>query len=110
MDYRRGLAFHEAGHAVVAWYLGLQVGEIAIVDDPKDDSGTDIATEQEHLPEVDRLAVCLAGLEAESFFEAPTQEYAVYPISQKPWRSLARTCRRKRAESGDMPGTSALAN
>jgi len=29
-DHRRGATFHEAGHADVAWSLGLQVGDIAI--------------------------------------------------------------------------------
>jgi ATP-dependent Zn protease len=73
--YRRGLAFHEAGHAVVAWCLGLDVIEIAIVDDPKDDSGVKTLPGEDRLSEINRLAVCLAGLEAESFFDAPTHEY-----------------------------------
>ena len=62
---------------MVAHALGLQVGEIVIAiggDDAK--GGTDIATDQQHLPVVDRIAVCVAGLEAQAFFHAPTHDHA----------------------------------
>src|SRR5262245_13730990 len=76
-DERRGAAFHEAGHAVVAWCLRLQVNSIAIGLCGDDTKGrTCIASDQSHLPIVDRLALCLAGLDAEEFFDAPTHEYA----------------------------------
>ncbi len=74
---RRGAAYHEAGHAVVAWALGLQIGDIVIGvggDDAK--GGTDIARDQAHLCKIDRIAICLAGLEAQEVFQAPIHEFA----------------------------------
>lgn len=38
--------------------------------------GADISTDQQHLPAVDRIAICVAGLEAQEFFRAPTHEQA----------------------------------
>jgi ATP-dependent Zn protease len=31
--YPRGTAYHEAGHAVVAWSLGLPIGAVSVSDD-----------------------------------------------------------------------------
>jgi hypothetical protein len=74
---RRGTAFHEAGHAVVAWSLGLQVGDIAIGMDGDDTKGgAQIACGQDSLPKIDRLAICLAGIEAQDFFGSPTHDLA----------------------------------
>jgi hypothetical protein len=39
---------------------------------------TDIALDQQHLSKVDRLAICLAGLEAQEVFQTPTHERAGY--------------------------------
>ena len=64
-------AFHEAGHAVVAWALGLAVGEIAIRIRGDDTAGNAAIECSAHLPPVDRIAVCLAGLEAQQMFECP---------------------------------------
>jgi ATP-dependent Zn protease len=73
---RRGAAYHEAGHVVVAWSLGLPVGNIAISINGDDAAGkSDIGTAA-HLPIVDQLAVCLAGLEAQNLFEAHTHDLA----------------------------------
>jgi len=74
---RLGAAYHEAGHAVVAWSLGLPVGAIAISDDDPTAGTTDVGT-TEHLPTTDRLAVCLAGIEAQHLFRFPTNEHAGY--------------------------------
>jgi hypothetical protein len=38
-------------------------------DDAK--GGADIASDQAHLPQLDRIAICLAGLEAKQLFQAP---------------------------------------
>src|SRR5256885_2180453 len=72
---RLGAAYHEAGHAVVAWALGLPVGRIAINDDGPPAGTTEIGS-TEHLPATDRLAVCLAGVEAQHLFACPTHEHA----------------------------------
>jgi ATP-dependent Zn protease len=64
---RRGVAYHEAAHAVVGWALGLDIGEIKIRDD--DNSGTiEIQLSQEHLPLIDRIAICVASMEAKTIF------------------------------------------
>jgi ATP-dependent Zn protease len=71
-----GTAYHEAGHAVVAWALGLKVGRLAIAiggDDTKGSSGIHVDQES---PLIDRIALCLAGIEAVELFEAPTHELA----------------------------------
>jgi hypothetical protein len=65
---RRGIAFHEAGHAVVAWALDCQVKEIAIVGD---DGKTSILCDYQRLCFRDRLALCLAGQAAEVLYDAP---------------------------------------
>jgi ATP-dependent Zn protease len=72
-DSLRGTAFHEAGHAVVAWSLGLLVDSIAI-DCTK--GGAQIDADQDHLSLTDRLAVRLAGTEAEDFFDAHMHDLA----------------------------------
>jgi hypothetical protein len=49
-----GAAYHEAGHAVVAWALGLKVGRLAIAIGGDDAKGSaDIEHDQEY-PLVDR--------------------------------------------------------
>jgi ATP-dependent Zn protease len=74
-DYRVGTAYHEAGHAVVAWALGLPVAEVAIGKDGDDSAGrTAIEGTDAHLPVFDRIVVYLAGLEAQEVFEAPIHE------------------------------------
>jgi hypothetical protein len=73
--HRRGAAFHEAGH--VAWSFGLQVGDILIgIDGDDTKGGVQIASEQDLLPKIDRLAVCFAGIEAQEFFGSPTHDLA----------------------------------
>jgi ATP-dependent Zn protease len=71
-----GAAYHEAGHAVVAWALGLKVGRLAIAIGGDDAKGSaDIEHDQEY-PLVDRIALCVAGIDAKELFEAPTHENA----------------------------------
>jgi hypothetical protein len=72
--YPRGTAFHEAGHAVVAWSLGLDVKDIHVSDD--DASGGAQIECAARLPFIEQLAVCMAGYAAERVFECPAHEHA----------------------------------
>jgi ATP-dependent Zn protease len=71
-QYPRGTAFHEAGHAVVAHFLGHEVVHIHISND--DESGrTDITapvTRMEH------LTFLFAGMAAQNIFSAPSKHQA----------------------------------
>jgi hypothetical protein len=55
---RRRTAFHEAGHAVVGWALGLHVGWVRIEDDYNGKADIGIC---DHLPPVDQIAVAMGG-------------------------------------------------
>jgi ATP-dependent Zn protease len=69
------VAYHEAGHAVVALALGLRVARVEIFHE--DFSGaTDIAP-ADHLSLVDRIAICVAGMNAGEMFNVPaSHQYA----------------------------------
>ena len=69
----KGMAFHEAGHAVVAWALGLPVGDIYVRKMGEGDGGAQIGC-ADALSFIDRLAVCFAGTQAASVFNAPQPE------------------------------------
>jgi hypothetical protein len=74
---RRGTAIHEAGHAVVMWALGLTVSTIEIGIDADETKGrADLLTSDEHLPLIDRVAICYAGIEAQYVFDCPPHELA----------------------------------
>jgi hypothetical protein len=73
---RRGAAFHEAGHTVVAWALGVPVGSMEIAIDDDDAKGGAQIGATDGLPTIDRIAICLAGMEAQHMFAAPTHELA----------------------------------
>ncbi|MCG2642441.1 MULTISPECIES: hypothetical protein [Bradyrhizobium] len=73
---QRGAAFHEAGHIVVAWSLGLAVGDAEIAIGGDDAKGTAEVQTPDHLDLLDQLAICAAGLEAQELFDAPTHEGA----------------------------------
>jgi ATP-dependent Zn protease len=76
-DDLSGTTFHEAGHAVVAWSLGIPVARIAIGVDGDEAAGeADISTQQNHLPLVDRIAIWLSGIEAQDLFRCPTNQLA----------------------------------
>jgi hypothetical protein len=67
-DKLRGAAFHEAGHVIVAREFGLPVGEIAIGIDGEEAKGrTDIGSAH-HLPLIDQIALCVAGVVAQALF------------------------------------------
>jgi ATP-dependent Zn protease len=69
-------AYHEAGHAIVAWSLGLMVQSITIR--PDDASGCAVIGSAEHLAMVDQIAVTVAGAEAEHVFQQKTHELGIY--------------------------------
>jgi ATP-dependent Zn protease len=74
-DGLRGVAYHEAGHAVVALALGLQVARVEIF--PEDHSGDTEIAGADDLPLVDQIAICVAGMNAGEMFHAPaSHEYA----------------------------------
>ena len=58
----RDAAHHEAGHVVVARFLGLTIRKIEIEEDG---SGRADISSGDHLPLVDQIAVCVAGIEAQ---------------------------------------------
>src|SRR5262249_13031115 len=72
VEDRRGAAYHEAGHIVVAWALGLRVGAAAIGINGDDAEGEADIDHDKHLPLVDEIAICAAGREAQHVFGAPT--------------------------------------
>jgi ATP-dependent Zn protease len=62
----RRAAFHEAGHAVVARYFGLPVGDhLEIADDGR---GRTKIGSAGHLPRIDQITVRLAGVAAQDLF------------------------------------------
>ncbi len=74
-DYLWGMAFHEAGHAVVAWSLNLRVESICIREIGAGNSETK-TDPPDHLPLMDQLATLAAGLEAGQAFNRPLPEHA----------------------------------
>ncbi len=66
----RGSAYHEAGHAIVAWSLGLRIGTILIRHD--DASGETEIGDTKDLSLIEQIAVCAAGYTAEAVFGYPT--------------------------------------
>jgi hypothetical protein len=69
-----GAAYHEAGHVLVALHYGLEVGLIVVRENG--DGDTDISR-TEHLPLLDRVAVCMGGGAAQQHFQAPATDHAM---------------------------------
>jgi hypothetical protein len=69
----RDAAYHEAGHVVVARFLGLTIGRVEIEEDG---SGRADIRDAEHLPLVDQIAICVAGIEAQELFNCPIHQHA----------------------------------
>lgn len=69
-----GAAYHEAGHALVGLHYDLEVGQIVVRENG--DGGTDISP-TEHLPLLDRVAVCMGGGAAQQHFQAPATDHAM---------------------------------
>ena len=74
-DNLRDAAYHEAGHVVVARFLGLKVTEVEIGEDG---SGRANISSAERLPLVDQIAVCVSGVEAQELFNCPVHEHAAF--------------------------------
>ncbi len=72
IEERRGTAYHEAGHIVVAWALGLKVGAAVIGINGDDTKGNAKIEHDETLLLVDKIAICAAGVESQNVFGAPT--------------------------------------
>src|SRR5262245_37816896 len=72
-DNLRDAAYHEAGHVVVARFLGLTVREVEIEEDG---SGRANIGPSEHLPLSDQIALCVAGIEAQELFDRPMHDHA----------------------------------
>jgi hypothetical protein len=77
VEDRRGAAYHEAGHIVVAWAFGLNVGAAAIGLDGDDAKGESKIERDTTLLLIDKIAICAAGVEAQHVFRTPTSHYAV---------------------------------
>jgi hypothetical protein len=71
----RDAAYHEAGHVVVARFLGLTVRKVEIEEDG---SGRADIRYAEHLPLVDQIAVCVAGIVAQELFNCPMHDHAAF--------------------------------
>ena len=79
--YPRATSYHEAGHAGVAWSLGLQVGTIHV---KKEDAGGGADIEfADHLSLVDQIAVCAAGYAAECTFGVENHDLASFTDQMK---------------------------
>jgi hypothetical protein len=72
--YPRSTAYHEAGHAVVAFALGLLVGTIRVRAD--DAGGTTEIEPADHLTLIDQIALCHAGTAAEQLFDCRSHDWA----------------------------------
>jgi hypothetical protein len=71
----KGLAYHEAGHAVVAWALGLRV--IGISLGTKGDGGLNTLLDEAYPPSLFQALVINRGAAAaEDLFAAPTRSLA----------------------------------
>jgi ATP-dependent Zn protease len=73
-QYPRGTSYHEAGHAVVAWSLGLHVEAISVRSE--DAGGGAKISNADHLSLTEQIAVQYAGYAAERVFECPAHELA----------------------------------
>jgi hypothetical protein len=84
--YPRGIAYHEAGHAVVAWSLGLPVGAVGVSDE--DAIGSTQIGLSDHLPLIEQIAVCSAGIAAVEIFGHPIHELAGFKDHERIMRLI----------------------
>src|ERR1700726_294358 len=69
---QQGLCCHEAGHAVVAFSLGVRVVAVSVFFTEKEGWKGDTKTEgTDHLPGKDQIVLRIAGMAAEEFFNCP---------------------------------------
>jgi hypothetical protein len=79
MTYPRGIAYHEAGHAVVGWSLGLRVGFVRVyLDETKGWKGQTSIASADHLSLIEQIALCAGGYTAELVFKSPAHKQALY--------------------------------
>jgi hypothetical protein len=79
MTYPRGIAYHEAGHAVVGWALGLRVTVSRVFyDDAKGWKGETKIDDAGHLSLPEQIAISAAGYTAEQVFECRAHEQAAF--------------------------------
>lgn len=71
----RGVAIHEAGHAVVARFFDLPVGTLSVDLTNEHAIGKSEIGCDAHLSIVERIAVCVAGVAAQNLFKCPTREW-----------------------------------
>jgi hypothetical protein len=71
--YPRGTAFHEAGHAVVAYCLGHQVIDIHV---SKDDESGHTNTSGPELTRIDRVTFLLAGMATQTIWNVRSKHLA----------------------------------
>jgi len=72
--YSRATAYHEAGHAVVAWSFDLPVRAVRVSDD--DAGGATDIDSADGLTLIEQIAVLSAGIAAGGVFECPTHKLA----------------------------------
>ena len=75
---RCGAAVHEAGHVVVAWALGLKTRKMAIGINGDDAAGEAEIERSLHLPLVDQIAICSAGVDAQDMLNAPIHDLGAF--------------------------------
>jgi len=78
--YPVGTCFHEAGHAVAAAALGLEVGDLHVNADGVEATvggGVQIGFAG-HLSLIDQSAVCFAGLEAELIWQGAPEDFVEF--------------------------------
>jgi hypothetical protein len=73
---RYGAAVHEAGHVIVARAFGLKTRRMVAGIDGDDTAGRAEIEDGSHLPVIDQVAICSAGMDAQRLLEAATNEVA----------------------------------
>lgn len=72
-QFSRPAAVHQAGHAIVAWSLGLPLGAMCI-----DAGGETQIDSADHLTLTEQIAIRCAGGMAQAMFECPGNEAATF--------------------------------
>jgi hypothetical protein len=83
IKYPVGTCFHEAGHAVVAAALGLEAGDLHVNAD--ESGGAQIGC-SDHLSLIDQVAVCYAGVEAQTIWHDLPEDLVEYTDVDKFFR------------------------
>jgi ATP-dependent Zn protease len=97
-DERRGLSYHEAGHAVVAWALGFRVIKVSIGMDGDDGPVTELDPVNPPTPS-QALIINRGGMAAEDLFEAPTSPRAHFFDRYDADQKILKRLKRKKCEA-----------